>query len=259
MTKLLPIEIHASGLSDRGRIRAENEDTILVDLENQLFVLADGMGGHSAGKVASQLATEVIRDYLVRWRNQNDFVWPFDPVDSWSQSFNHLSTALRIANVRVFNAAQLNDEHFDMGTTAIVALFEAGRCFVGHVGDSRGYLYRDGVLKRLTQDHSLVNQLIKAFDISEAEASARAGKNVLVQSLGLDDDVVPEVLEIEPRSGDLLLLCSDGLSDLCQETSILATLGHHAADLRETSQALVDLANAAGGRDNVSVILVGFS
>ena len=123
MTKLLPIEIHASGLSDRGRVRAENEDTILVDLENQLFVLADGMGGHSAGKVASQLATEVIRDYLVRWRNQTDFVWPFDPVDSWSQSFNHLSAALRIANVRVFNAAQLNDEHFDMGTTAIVALF----------------------------------------------------------------------------------------------------------------------------------------
>ena len=99
MTKLPSIEIHASGLSDRGRVRAENEDTILVDLENQLFVLADGMGGHSAGKVASQLATEVIRDFN-RWRNQNDFVYP-STRSIWSESVNHLSTALRIKRTSV--------------------------------------------------------------------------------------------------------------------------------------------------------------
>ena len=189
-----------------------------------LFILADGMGGHACGQHASARAIEAMVDYMNRWRHEDGFAWPFDPVPKRSMMENHVATALRVANVRVYNEAQRIEELGGMGTTAVIVQTDGNSVVIGHVGDSRCYAMQDDQLRQITEDHSLVNQLIRAFDLSEEEATAKAGKNVLVQSIGTDDDIVPQVCTLETNTITTLLLCSDGLTDMVPDESIKTIL-----------------------------------
>lgn len=246
------------GASDPGKVRTTNEDAILCDDNAGLFILADGMGGHACGQHASARAIEAIVDYMNRWRAQDGFAWPFDPVPKRSTMENHVATALRVANVRVYNEAQRIEDLGGMGTTAVLIQADGNTVVVGHVGDSRCYALQDDQLRQITEDHSLVNQLIRAFDLSEEEATAKAGKNVLVQSIGIDDDIVPQVCSLETKTITTLLLCSDGLTDMVSDEAIETILKANTSDLSKASEALITQANQAGGNDNISVILVQF-
>ena len=250
------LKVSAFGHSDPGQQREINEDTIVCKTESGLFILADGMGGHSAGKKASERAAETIEDYLSRWRLEKDFVWPFDPDPKQSDLVNHVGIALRVANVRVYNDAQRSENLTGMGTTGLVVLKENQTIVVGHVGDSRCYRYDDAGLVQITEDHSLVNQLMRAFALSESEAVEKAGKNVLVQSIGIDDDLVPQVQEVTFTGRSKLLMCSDGLTDMLSDKEIKDILSKHSNTLKSAVNELINRANEKGGSDNISVILI---
>lgn len=241
-------EVH--GETDVGRRRQLNEDAIFA--ADGLFIVCDGMGGHKAGEVASRLATDVIANFIKRSQNDPELTWPcgFDP--RLSEDANRLSTAIKLANRTVFHTAQSSDDYSGMGTTVVAVLVAPGRAEMtyGHVGDSRIYLIRDGAMTQLTKDDSLVN-LVSADD-------APAVKNVLTKALGVQEDVEFEVVGKELQAGDIVLLCSDGLTNMLPDPAILEVVTAHAGTLEEACRHLVAGANAQGGRDNISVLLVRY-
>lgn len=251
--------VQAFGISDTGRVRDENEDSLAWKEESKVFILADGMGGHASGKIASLKAIEVIESYLNKQRLRSDFEWPLDPPKNQSGLGEHLHVALRIANVRVFNAAEKDPDLNGMGTTALIFMVEDDHAVIAHVGDSRCYLYQDEELKCLTQDHSLVNQLIRVFGLSKSEAEQKAGKNVLVQSIGVEEDINPEVIRSPLADGQIYILCSDGLTDMLSEDELRSTIKENSGSLQGIGTALIQAANDAGGHDNTSVIVIAIS
>ena len=238
-------EVH--GETDVGRRRQLNEDAIFA--ADGLFIVCDGMGGHKAGEVASRLATDVIATFIKRSQNDPELTWPcgFDP--RLSEDANRLSTAIKLANRTVFHTSRSSDDYSGMGTTVVAVLVAPGRAEItyGHVGDSRIYLIRDGAMTQLTKDDSLVN-LVSADD-------APAVKNVLTKALGVQEDVEFEVVGKELQAGDIVLLCSDGLTNMLPDPAILEVVTAQAGNLEEACRHLVAGANAQGGRDNISVLL----
>ena len=234
---------------DTGRARFNNEDAVLVDSEHSLFVLADGMGGYNAGEVASDLAVKTLQSHFQPW------------VVSTSAKTTSvdvrlaLSQAADAANRAVYDAAQSEPAWAGMGTTLVVAWIKGHTLWVGHVGDSRAYLWREGVLSRLSRDHSLLQEQIEAGLIKPEDEALAAHRNLVTRAVGVDPEVELEVREYALQANDLLLLCSDGLSDMLPDAGIAAVLRAHQG-LDELKGALVEAANAAGGRDNIGVILV---
>lgn len=253
----MPHRLIAVGLSDVGRVRQVNEDSIWLDNQQQAWVVADGMGGHAAGQVASQIATQEIAQFLTHARHQPQFVWPFEPDLQRSVEANLLTNALRIANVRIYNQAVREPQHFGMGTTVVAAMRSAqDELVIATVGDSRCYRHRRGALTQLTLDHSLLNHLVYQLNLSPEEAREKAGTNVIIKALGLDIDVVPDVVSSHLIEGDIFILCSDGLSDLVPDELLAEQIQRYGDDLHTLSQSLIQLANHAGGTDNVSVICI---
>lgn len=250
-----PLRFIAAGATDVGRARQVNEDAFQLLPEEDLWILADGMGGHASGQVASQMAVEKIADFMTRWRRAPDFQWPFEIMDSRSFDENSLANAVRVANVRIYNAAMADEACEGMGTTVVVMAYGEAGLVVAHVGDSRCYRLRDGEFRQLTEDHSLVNHLRRFFHLSEAEAKARAGSNVIVRAVGLEDDVDADLTVDEPRPGDLYMTCSDGLSDLVDDWIVQQILAGN-ENPQEAADALVRAANQAGGTDNITVIVL---
>ncbi len=252
-----PVRFIAAGATDVGRAREANEDAYkLVPAEN-LWILADGMGGHVAGQVASQMAVDVVEDFMCRWRKAPDFDWPFEIMESRSDEENALANAVRVANVRIYNRAQVDESCDGMGTTLVVARYQPGvGLVVAHVGDSRCYRLRGDALVQLTEDHSLVNHLMRFFHLTKEEARARAGSNVIVRAVGLDDDVDADLVVDQPQPGDVYLTCSDGLSDLVDDWIVQSILQGNADNPQDACDALVRAANEAGGTDNITVIIL---
>ncbi len=249
-----------AGATDVGQVREVNEDAYaLVDAESA-WILADGMGGHVGGKVASNLAVDAIKDFLVRWRHTPGFEWPFEIMPGRSDAENSLANAVRVANVRVYNQSEWNPAYQGMGTTVVVMHYdEAQGMVIAHVGDSRCYRLRGETLTQLTVDHSLVNHLMRFFHLSYAEARKRAGSNVIVRAVGLEDDVEADLTIDQPEMGDLYLSCSDGLSDLVDDWAIQNILLNNLDAPQAAANALVRAANAAGGTDNITVIVMKVS
>jgi len=248
----------AAGRTDVGRRRDHNEDSLLVDLDHGLCVVADGMGGHQAGEVASRLAVEVLEELFARTNADPEATWPLPRQPGESTTSHALRLALRAANQRIFNAAGESGRQ-GMGTTCVAACVESdGRGAVAWVGDSRAYRWRDGFLLPLTEDHSLVNELIAAGRLSPDSASRYPYRNVITRALGTAGDVEVDVEPFQLQSGDLLLLCSDGLNGMLEDEAIGALLAD-AAPLPELCDRLVDAANAAGGNDNITVVLMRWS
>ena len=233
--------------TDIGKERKINQDFCLVSTEKpQLFVLCDGMGGHQSGDVASQTAAESIRTYL-RMQSTLD-------LDA-GKAERILKNAVSYANNVVYTRATESEDLAGMGTTADVCLLDFDTLYIAHVGDSRVYLLREGKLEKLTRDHSLVEELLESGAITAAEAEKHPHKNVITRAIGTNRSVVPDFIEKKLEKGDILLLCSDGLSNMLADTEIKNIL-ISSENLDEVSQNLIDRANQNGGKDNITAIVM---
>ena len=247
MSATLTIEIHAA--LDPGRARSNNEDAVSTDASVGLAVLADGMGGYNAGEVASNMATTFIGSELGRWLREAS------AQASDAEVQRAIDICVENANRAIYNAANANPQYAGMGTTLVVAAFRGDRVIIGHVGDSRCYRLRAGRLQQVTKDHSLLQEQIDAGLITLEQAAVSSNKNLVTRAVGVEDTVQLEAHQHDVQAGDLFLMCSDGLSDMLDDGKIAQVLASHEA-LAPCAQALVDAANDAGGKDNISVILV---
>jgi len=242
------------GVSDPGRVRKANEDTYACLDELGLFVVADGMGGHSAGEIASRLAVEAIVGFIRRTFESDEFSWPYGIDPDLSLDANRLKTAVHLANRRVFRESETHDDYSGMGTTVVSALVAGTRLIVAHVGDSRLYVRRNGALQRLTKDDSWAATIL-AHELGDKAAIAKHPmRNVLTNVLGAREQTEVHLAEFELRGDELLLLCSDGLHSVVDDEQIAKVL-ESSDDLGGATKRLVDAALEAGSRDNVTVIV----
>ncbi len=243
------LSYHFASLTHPGMARENNEDSMAIDEGTQLAVLADGMGGYNAGEVASGMATTFIKSEMSRWLSQAGV----------NASAKDVRRALEIcvenANRSIFNAANSNPHYVGMGTTLVVGVFQDTRLMVGHIGDSRCYRLRGQEFSQITKDHSLLQEQLDAGLITPEQAAMSNNKNLVTRALGVEDSVQTEVNEFRVEKGDVYLMCSDGLSDMITDEQISAILAT-APSWEQAAPQLVDAANAAGGRDNISVLLV---
>jgi protein phosphatase len=244
--------------SDPGLRRETNEDAYCTRTDLGLYLVADGMGGHAAGEVASRLATEVIETFINDTREADvNTTWPFPYDPALSIAGNRLRFAFQLANRRIGTAMTTDDTLRGMATTAAAVL--AGKNkekpVVAHVGDSRIYIFRDGHLRQLTEDHSWVGEQIRAGVLSDADARRHPWRNVVTRALSGGDDPLVDVAEVDVQKGDRLLVCSDGLSGVVPFEEIQAIVGRK-DDLTSICGALIEAANSAGGPDNITVALL---
>jgi serine/threonine protein phosphatase PrpC len=224
-----------AAVTDPGRRRRRNEDAYVLD--PPLFAVADGMGGAQAGEIASQIAAAALRDA------------------SGQPGEDAVATLIREANRRVYEAAATDEARSGMGTTVTAALVEDGSVRIGHVGDSRAYRIRAGRLEQLTDDHSLVAELVRSGRLSQEEADVHPQRSVITRVLGTDPDVDVDTFSVEAIPGDVFMLCSDGLTSMVDDAAILEIVERHRASLEQAARALVDAANRGGGEDNITVLL----
>lgn len=244
------LKLAVYGLSDVGLSRDHNEDSISWDIELGLIMLADGMGGHNAGEIASELAVTAIRDALL------DVLTPEMLDSELIQCDEALREAVVYANEEIHEEANRRIECAGMGTTVVITLFHDDKVTYAHVGDSRIYRLRHGEYKQLTQDHSLVQEMIDNGYLSQEEAMVSSSRNLITRALGISPEVEVDVSTETLDLDDIYLLCSDGLSDLLSEEDMSRILVTQRDHLGDAAQQLVDLANERGGTDNISVILV---
>ena len=242
------------GVTDVGRKRSHNEDAIGSDMETGLVVLADGMGGYQAGEVASAIAVDTILDEF-RVKLKDIDTGEVDDESEYSKETLLIKAAIEKANDQIYETAQSTPECHGMGTTVVAAGFYDNRLTVAHVGDSRFYRLREGRLEQLTSDHSLLQELIDKGFYTPEEARKSLNKNLVTRAMGVELNVSPDVQEDFVNSGDIYLLCSDGLTDLVEDSEIALILRACTNNLEEAGRALVEKANDCGGKDNISVIL----
>lgn len=248
--------LRAAGLTDVGQEREHNEDAYGLMREFNLFIVADGMGGHRAGDVASKMAIDAVLEFF-QMTEKEDITWPFHFDPNLPFAVNRLVTALQVANNKIFRGSMESNEHQGMGTTAVGIYFvdDNARCHIAHVGDSRCYRLRNNELELLTMDHSLINDYLRAApDLSE-EQLAELPRNVITRALGMQDAVTIDVQTEPTEDGDCFLLCSDGLNGMLTDDEIRDALVASNGDLQGAVTTLVAKANEKGGEDNITVIL----
>jgi protein phosphatase len=251
------VKVIASGISDLGLERVGNEDFFSIDDSLGLYIVADGMGGHSAGEVASQVAVEMIKRGYRRWTEDKvpeDEVFGI-PDKSLSIHGNYLLSSIRLANRVVYEMATEYEPYHGMGTTIVALLVTQKLLVVANVGDSRIYMIRDGRIERMSKDHTIVAEQIEMGTLSETDASSSPLKHILTKNLGSADSVEPEVFELEPSYNDRFILCTDGLTDLVKEKEILAVT-QKLDNPEKICRKLVDLALQRGAPDNTTVIAI---
>jgi serine/threonine protein phosphatase PrpC len=251
------VKVIASGISDLGLQRVGNEDTFSIDESLGLYIVADGMGGHLAGEVASQVAVEMIKRAFRRWTEgevPEDEIFGM-PDRSLSIQGNYLLSSIRLANRVVYEMAVAYEPYRGMGTTIVALLVTPKLLVVANVGDSRIYMIRDGRIERMSKDHTIVAEQIEMGALTEAEASSSPLKHILTKNLGSADDVDPEVFELEPSYNDRFILCTDGLTDLVKEKEILG-VAQKSDDPERVCRRLVDIALQRGAPDNTTVLSI---
>jgi len=250
------MKFRAYGLSDLGRVRKLNEDSFLVSDDLKLYLIADGMGGHAAGDVASSKSIELINGFIERTAKDNDITWPFEMNLELAPEANKLIAAVQIANKEIYRMSSTNPELKGMGTTIAGLFIAEAKGYVVHVGDSRVYLMRNGRLKQITEDHSWVNEQLKEKVITKEEAKQHRWKNVITRALGSEKEVKIDLQEENIVSGDIFLICSDGLSGMVERETMEDIIKKHINNLSEAAEKMIDYANKAGGVDNITVILI---
>ncbi|HEC18244.1 MAG TPA: Stp1/IreP family PP2C-type Ser/Thr phosphatase [Gammaproteobacteria bacterium] len=252
MNTTIAYTVAMAGITDTGRAREHNEDAIAWDESRGLALLADGMGGHNAGDVASRLCIDTLNEILLPTL---DKPLRLRPNKHMSRHATLARRAVNKANTAIYENAEANPARKGMGTTLAMVLFYDDKAVVAHVGDSRVYRLRGRELEQITADHSLVRELLEKGVISAEEAEDNPYSHVITKAVGVRPRVVAEVQEFATQPGDVFLLCSDGLTDLVDERDIAEALGAFAGHWQRAAQHLVDLANNHGGRDNISVVI----
>ena len=250
----LKSKLRVVGLTDTGKVREHNEDTISGDADTGLLVLADGMGGYKAGEVASGLAVKTIVG-LVREQMQLQNMSCADAGSGLSRAGIILRDAVQRANKIIYQTARSQPQCEGMGTTVVAALFFDNRVTIAHVGDSRLYRVNGERFERITMDHSLLQELVDRGLYSAEEAQRAANKNYVTRALGVEPVVEVELREVPVHKGEVYLLCSDGLSDMVDDEDIRLTISTFGASLDNVARQLIQLANDNGGRDNISVVM----
>ena len=234
--------------TDPGLTRENNEDAVSFDTASRLCILADGMGGYNAGEIASSMAVAFIKSEMGRWLSQAG------RHANGKEVRRALEICVENANHSIFNAASTNPPYAGMGTTLVVGVFQQDRLILGHIGDSRCYRLRGGELVQITKDHSLLQEQLDAGLITPEQALTSTHKNLVTRALGVEDTAMLEVHEHRVESGDIYLMCSDGLSDMVNDEAITSVVAG-GDSLEQKARRLIAAANEAGGRDNISVLL----
>jgi len=242
-------------LTDVGQRREHNEDSIASDAEIGLVVLADGMGGYKAGEVASEIAVLTIVAELKETMQELE-PGETDAVNGMQAESLLIVDAVAKANESIYNVSQDQPQCAGMGTTLVVGLFTNNKLLAGHIGDSRMYRLRAGELQQITEDHSLLQEQLKSGLITPEQAKFSNNKNLVTRALGIDPSVDLELHEHDVEVNDIYMLCSDGLTDLVSDEEISSTIGTLSANLELVANQLIQMANDAGGKDNISVILI---
>ncbi len=252
----MALKVLAAGLSDVGLLREHNEDSFAVLDRHGLYLVADGMGGHRAGAVASRMAADAMGAFFDSTM-RDDATWPFHFDPSLSLEENRLITSIKVANRSIYEESARNPDHRGMGTTVVgvLVLPQSGKVYVGHVGDSRCYRVRGGEIRQLTQDHSLVNEYLRAMPDLPPEQRDELPRNVITRALGMTEAVMVDLVADEAKADDVYVLCSDGLSGMVSDDEILSSVLRD--DEPEVAcRTLVALANDHGGEDNVTAVVV---
>ena len=249
--------LDVASLSDTGMVRPHNEDAVFVDGVAGLAVLADGMGGYNAGEVASGIAVDVITKNMLPELNSRRDLTKVDSSTGLTHAALLLQQQIATANKAIYDAAQTRPDCAGMGTTVVASVFCGNRAAIGHVGDSRCYRLRGPKLEQLTRDHSLLQEQIDSGMLTPERAKYSLNKNLVTRALGIDASAPVDIIEYRVDAGDIYLLCSDGLTDMVDADVIGSILMRSRASLAGAASELVDLANRNGGRDNISVVLVG--
>lgn len=238
----------AQFLTDRGQVRGHNEDSggIYFNASDQLLaIIADGMGGHQAGDIASQMAVEIIQE---KWQQCKEFTSP-EQTEKW------LEETLSEMNNHIYDCANQKEEYTGMGTTIVVSVITDDFITIAHIGDSRCYINNQAGFKQITEDHSLVNELVRTGQITKEDAQHHPRKNIVLRALGTEETVSIDIQSVSLEFNDTLLLCSDGLTDKVTNEE-LAELIQLNSDIKEIGKNMVDLANERGGEDNISLIII---
>ena len=246
------MEIFVHGKTDKGLVRTNNEDNFFLDNKTGLLVVADGMGGHASGEIASKIAIDVIRDYF-----EVSKVKGAAPAGNYQEEYSEtaidVGSAVSFANKAIYEAAKSNSAWQGMGTTVAAALLNGNRLSIAHVGDSRVYLVRAGNIEQLTDDHSVVYEQMKRELLTKEEAQKSEMKHVLTRALGTRSDVDVDVDELTLAGGDILILCTDGLNSMVSDDDILSVVAS-TNDPASACETLINMANTNGGKDNITVI-----
>ena len=248
------MEITAAGETNVGVKRSRNEDNLLKMPEENLFAVADGMGGHSSGEVASQIAVEGIANFFKATRQDEDITWPYKMDKNRPYDENRFIMSVKLANLRIFEASQREARYRGMGTTIAGVNFIDGDALIAHVGDSRVYRVRNKQMTQLTEDHSLLNDYIKAKKLTPDEIANFPHKNVIVRALGMKETVLVDLSRHTLQAGDIYVSCSDGLSGMVTDEELLE-VANTTTDLQEAVTTLINKANEAGGVDNITVVI----
>ena len=250
------MKIRYAAKTDVGMKRTHNEDYFSLIEDEQLFIVADGMGGHASGEVASKMAAETIGEFYARTRADEEVTWPYKMDRSLSYIENRLVCAIKLANLRIFETSCRDIRYKGMGTTIVSTLVAGDKAYIGHVGDSRVYRVRDGGIQQMTRDHSLLEDYKEAKpDMTEEEERNFPHKNVITRALGMRETVQVDIRAHQIKSGDVFLLCSDGLSGMVPDEGI-NQIAANAKSLERAVAELVDAANRAGGTDNVTTLML---
>jgi protein phosphatase len=242
--------------SDRGRVRKNNEDAFLADPGLGFFAVADGMGGHAAGEIASRLALDTLRKSIAESKQSRDTESSPNQTALLSPPSTLLVNGIRLANQAVFQSSQEKEEYRGMGTTVVALFFSDSSSVVAHVGDSRLYRIRGERIDQVTEDHSLVWEQYREGYLSKEALSSSPLKNIVTRALGMNPTVDVDVQEIDLQKGDLLVLCSDGLSDLVQDGELMSAIRNASGDLDRACRDLTQLANQRGGKDNITTLII---
>lgn len=254
MLKIVALEFAEH--TDTGLVRSQNEDAIALSPEFGFAIVADGMGGYSAGEVASTIAVAVFKESLEAALRQQSEANPDDRPMRSRQVQRMLTEAIQRANTAIIDAVRTEPRYKGMGTTLVAALFQPNKVTIAHVGDSRAYRFRKGLLVQVTRDHSLVQQQLDAGKITPEMARISPNRNLVTRAVGIDATVEVEVHDYSTEPGDIYLMCSDGLSDMLADEDLAEVIARPEASLATTTSTLVRMANDNGGRDNISVVLV---
>jgi len=246
---------HSSGRSDPGRVRSGNEDSFVADPSLSLFAVADGMGGHSGGEIASQLAVETLVSFIRTSRHDPGITWPYGFNTRLSFEGNQLQSGVQLAHQQIRYHAQRRPECSGMGSTLVAVLLDGIRAVFANVGDSRLYLWRRGVLRQLSEDDSWAASMLRA-GASRESVERHEMRHVLTRALGSTPELDLSIGQVELEAGDVLLMCSDGLHGPLGDDGIARVLHAAGDDLDRVAEALIAAANDAGGPDNVTAVLV---